>query len=98
TLPAGLAFVGGSLSTANLQIHRGDGSLLVQGVDYSISGNSITFLDPNNQGTLLAGRAGTANDLSGANVVVITYDVTVSNAILASSTLQSSAALTHYAS
>ncbi|WP_448681009.1 VCBS domain-containing protein [Pseudomonas nicosulfuronedens] len=98
TLPAGLAFVGGSLSTANLQIHRGDGSLLVQGVDYSISGNSITFLDANNQGTLLAGRVGTANDLSGANVVVITYDVTVSNAILASRTLQSSAALTRYAS
>ncbi|MFV3370845.1 VCBS domain-containing protein [Pseudomonas sp. NY15435] len=98
TLPAGLAFVGGSLSTANLQIHRGDGTLLVQGVDYSISGNSITFLDANNQGTLLNGRAGTANDLSGANVVVITYDVTVSNAILASSTLQSSAALTRYAS
>ncbi|KJJ97884.1 adhesin [Pseudomonas sp. 21] len=98
TLPAGLAFVGGSLSTANLQIHRGDGTLLVQGVDYSISGNSITFLDANNQGTLLAGRAGTTNDLSGANVVVITYDVTVSNAILASRTLQSSAALTNYAS
>lgn len=98
TLPAGLAFVGGSLSTANLQIHRGDGTLLVQGVDYSVSGNAITFLDANNQGTLLAGRAGTANDLSGANVVVITYDVTVSNAILASRTLQSSAALTRYAS
>ncbi len=98
TLPAGLAFVGGSLSSANLQIHRGDGTLLVQGVDYSVSGNSITFLDANNQGTLLAGRAGTANDLSGANVVVITYDVTVDNAILASRTLQSSAALTHYAS
>ncbi|MDF3866398.1 VCBS domain-containing protein [Pseudomonas denitrificans (nom. rej.)] len=98
TLPAGLAFVGGSLSTANLQIHRGDGSLLVQGVDYSVSGNSITFLDANNQGTLLAGRAGTANDLAGANVVVITYDVTVDNAILASRTLQTSAALTNYAS
>ncbi|MBI6883463.1 VCBS domain-containing protein [Pseudomonas putida] len=98
TLPSGLAFVGGSLSAANLQIHRGDGTLLVAGTDYSVSGNVITFLDANGQATLLAGRAGTANDTSGANVVVITYDVTVANAILASSTLQSSAALTNYAS
>jgi len=98
TLPAGLSFVGGSLSAANLQIYRGDGTLLVRGTDYSVSGNAITFLDANGQATLLAGRAGTASDLSGANLVVITYDVTVNNAILASSTLQSTAALTNYAS
>lgn len=98
TLPNGLAFVGGSLSAANLQIFRGDGTQLVLGTDYSVSGNTITFLDANGQATLLAGRAGTASDLSGANVVVITYDVTVNDAILASSTLQSSAALTNYAS
>ncbi|BBH45644.1 VCBS domain-containing protein [Pseudomonas sp. KU43P] len=98
TLPAGLSFVGGSLAAANLQIYRGDGTLLVAGTDYSVSGNTITFLDANGQATLLAGRSGTASDLSGANVVVITYDVRVSNAILASSTLQSTAALTNYAS
>lgn len=98
TLPSGLAFVGGSLAAANLQIHRGDGTLLVAGTDYSVNGTTITFLDANGQATLLAGRAGTASDLSGANVVVITYDVTVNNAILASRTLQSTAALTHYAS
>ncbi|MBV4527391.1 VCBS domain-containing protein [Pseudomonas sp. SWRI100] len=98
TLPAGLSFVGGSLGAANLQIYRGDGSVLVQGTDYRVDGNAITFLDANGQATLLAGRAGTASDLSGANVVVITYDVNVDNAILASSTLQSTAALTYYAS
>lgn len=98
SLPTGLAFVGGSLSAANLQVHRGDGTLLVAGIDYSVSGNVITFLDANGQATLLAGRAGTSNDTLGANVVVITYDVTVANAILASSTLQSTAALTNYAS
>ncbi|MFJ4352837.1 VCBS domain-containing protein [Pseudomonas sp. NPDC089428] len=98
TLPTGLAFVGGSLAAANLQIHRGDGTLLVSGIDYSVNGNTITFLDANGQATLLAGRTGTAADLSGANLVVITYDVTVNDAILAASTLQSSAALTHYAS
>ncbi|EOG3620003.1 VCBS domain-containing protein [Pseudomonas putida] len=98
TLPTGLAFVGGSLAAANLQIYRGDGTLLVAGTDYSVNGSTITFLDANGQATLLAGRAGTASDLSGANVVVITYDVTVNDAILASSTLQSSAALTNYAS
>ncbi|EJN33917.1 VCBS repeat-containing protein [Pseudomonas sp. GM84] len=98
TLPAGLSFIGGSLAAANLQIYRGDGTLLVAGTDYSVSGNTITFNDLNGQAALLAGRSGTANDLSGANVVVITYDVTVDNAILASSTLQSTAALTKYAS
>ncbi|WP_336334514.1 VCBS domain-containing protein [Pseudomonas putida] len=98
TLPAGLSFIGGSLASANLQIYRGDGTQLVAGTDYSVSGNTITFLDANGQATLLAGRNGTASDLSGANVVVITYDVSVDNAILASSTLQSTAALTNYAS
>ena len=98
TLPAGLAFANGSLAAANLQIYRGDGTLLVLGTDYSVSGNTITFLDANGQATLLAGRTGTANDTSGANVVVITYDVTVDNAILASRTLQTTAALTNYAS
>lgn len=98
TLPAGISFVGGSLGAANLQIYRGDGTLLVAGTDYSVSGNTITFLDANGQATLLAGRSGTASDLSGANVVVITYDVRVNDAILASSTLQSTAALTYYAS
>ncbi|MFI7838857.1 VCBS domain-containing protein [Pseudomonas asiatica] len=98
TLPAGLAFAGGSLAAANLQIYRGDGTLLVLGTDYIVNGNAITFLDANGQASLLAGRAGSASDLAGSNVVVITYDVTVNNAILASSTLQSTAALTNYAS
>ncbi|WP_315810157.1 VCBS domain-containing protein [Pseudomonas sp. C9-3] len=100
TLPAGVTFVGGSLSAANLQIYRGDGTQLIAGVDYSVNGNTITFLDANGQATFLAGRAGAAdgNDAAGRNVVVITYDVTVDNAILASRTLQSSASLTNYAS
>ncbi|QJP08925.1 VCBS domain-containing protein [Pseudomonas multiresinivorans] len=100
TLPAGVTFVGGSLGAANLQIYRGDGTQLIAGVDYSVNGNTITFLDANGQATLLAGRAGAAdgNDAAGRNVVVITYDVTVDNAILASRTLQSSASLTNYAS
>ncbi|WP_419721981.1 VCBS domain-containing protein [Pseudomonas nitroreducens] len=99
-LPAGVTFVGGSLSLANLQIYRGDGTKLIAGADYSVSGNTITFLDANGQATFLAGRANAAdgNDAAGRNLVVITYDVTVNNAILASSSLQSSAALTNYAS
>ncbi|WP_236200292.1 VCBS domain-containing protein [Pseudomonas pseudonitroreducens] len=102
TLPAGVSFTGGSLDalTTRLQIYRGDGTQLIAGVDYSVNGNTITFLDANGQATFLAGRANAAdgNDAAGRNVVVITYDVTVNNAILASSTLQSSAALTNYAS
>ncbi|MGF6090342.1 VCBS domain-containing protein [Pseudomonas sp. 18173] len=98
TLPTGLSFVGGSLGAANLQIYRGDGTALVQGVDYSVTGNQITFLDAGGQATLLAGRSGTAADTSGANLVVISYDVVVSNTIEASRTLQSTATLSNYAS
>ncbi|GJG97587.1 VCBS domain-containing protein [Cupriavidus pauculus] len=98
TLPSGLAFLNGSLSAANLRISRGDGTLLVAGVDYTVSGNSITFLDANNQASLLAGRPGSVNDTSGANVVVITYDTVAQQGVLAGRNLQSSGVLTHYAS
>jgi VCBS repeat-containing protein len=98
TLPSGLSFVGGSLAAANLQIYRGDGTLLVLGTDYSVSGNQITFLDAGGQASLLAGRSGTAADTSGANVVVISYDVVVSATIEASRSLQSTATLSNYAS
>ncbi|MCK8666396.1 VCBS domain-containing protein [Pseudomonas azerbaijanoccidens] len=98
TLPSGLSFVGGSLAAANLQIYRGDGTLLVLGTDYSVTGNQVTFLDAAGQATLLAGRSGTAADTSGANVVVISYDVVVSSSIEASRTLQSTATLSNYAS
>ncbi|WP_419710434.1 VCBS domain-containing protein [Pseudomonas sp. NFX224] len=98
TLPSGLSFVGGSLAAANLQIYRGDGTLLVLGTDYSVTGNQITFLDAGSQATLLAGRSGTTADTSGANVVVISYDVVVSDTIEASRTLQSTATLSNYAS
>jgi VCBS repeat-containing protein len=98
TLPSGLSFVGGSLAAANLQIYRGDGTLLVLGTDYSVTGNQVTFLDAGGQATLLAGRSGTSADTSGANVVVISYDVVVSSSIEASRTLQSTATLSNYAS
>ncbi len=98
TLPAGFAFAGGSLAAANLAIYRGDGTALVLGIDYSVSGSTITFLDAAGQPTLLPGRAGTAADTSGANVVVITYDVVASASIAASASLQTSAALTNYSS
>jgi VCBS repeat-containing protein len=98
TLPSGLSFVGGSLAEANLQIYRGDGTLLVLGTDYSVTGNQVTFLDAGGQATLLAGRSGTTADTSGANVVVISYDVVVSSSIEASRTLQSTATLSNYAS
>ncbi|GGP24882.1 VCBS domain-containing protein [Silvimonas amylolytica] len=98
TIPAGLQFSGGSLAAADLQIYRGDGTLLVAGTDYQVSGNVITFLDHNSTATLLPGRSGTAADTSGQNVVVITYDVKVVDAIAASATLQTSAILSNYAS
>ena len=98
TLPAGFAFAGGRLAAANLAIYRGDGTALVLNTDYSVSGATITFLDHNGQPTLLPGRAGTANDTSGANVVVITYDVVASASVAASTNLQTTAALINYSS
>lgn len=98
TLPSGLSFVGGSLASANLQVYRGDGTLLQLGTDYTVSGTTITFVDGAGTGALLPGRSGTSADIDGENLVVITYDVTVSSSIAASRTLESSASLTHYAS
>nr|WP_144276999.1 VCBS domain-containing protein [Pseudomonas resinovorans] len=99
-LPPGLSFVGGNLSTANLLIYRGDGTRLVAGTHFTVNNatNTITFIDGPGVGALLAGRPGTAADTSGANLVVITYDVQVAASIGASATLQSTAQLTRYAS
>jgi large repetitive protein len=97
TLPAGLSFVGGSLASANLKVYRGDGTTLQLGTDYSISGTTITFLD-NGGPSLLPGRAGTANDTSGANVIVITYDAVAATTVAASQNFETSAALTNYSS
>ncbi|WP_264158916.1 VCBS domain-containing protein [Metapseudomonas lalkuanensis] len=100
TLPPGLSFVGGNLSAANLLIYRGDGTQLVAGTHFTVDNatNTITFIDAPGAGALLAGRPGTAADNSGANVVVITYDVQVAANIGASASLQTTAQLTHYAS
>ncbi|WP_429111384.1 beta strand repeat-containing protein [Aeromonas rivipollensis] len=98
TLPAGLSFLNGSLAAANLQIYRGDGTPLVLGTDYQVSGNTISFLDAGNVATLLPGRDGTAAANAGSNLIVITYEVEVASDIRASSTLETSATLSNYAS
>ena len=98
TLPPGFAFSGLGLASANLTIYRGDGTELTSGTDYSVAGNVITFLDHNGQPSLLPGRAGTAADTSGANVIIITYDVIASISIAASSNLQTSAVLNKFSS
>ena len=97
-LPADLSFVGGSLASANLRVYLGNGTQLVAGRDFSVSGNQITFLDASGRPTLVDGRPGTANDTSGANLVVITYEATVATTVNAGRTMQSTATLTHYAS
>ena len=98
TLPTDFTFVGGSLLTANTKVYRGNGTQLIAGTDYSIAGSTVTFLDPAGQPSMLPGRNGTANDASGANVIVITYDVVASNTIAASQSLETTAALTGYSS
>jgi len=96
-LPAGFTFSGGGLAGANLAVYRGDGTALIAGTDYSVSGNTVTFLD-NGGASLLPGRAGTASDNSGANVLVITCDVVAVATISASRNLQTSATLVYYSS
>lgn len=97
-LPAGTSFVGGDLAST-LRVIRGDGTILQAGIDYTVVGNVVTFLDPvEAQASLPAGRPGTAADTSGSNLVVLLYDVKVDDAIAASSTMQSQGVLTHYAS
>ena len=96
-LPPGLAFVGAGLADT-LRIYRGDGTLLVAGTDYEVVDNVVTFLDPvEAHGSLLAGRPDTDPDNTGQNLVVLVYDVRVSDTIAASSTLQTTATLTNYA-
>ncbi|MEJ8846351.1 VCBS domain-containing protein [Variovorax rhizosphaerae] len=96
TLPTGLTFVGGAL-TDTIKVYRGNGTELVLGTDYSVTGNVVTFLDPVGFPSLLPGRAGTTGDTSGANMIIITYDVVVDAAIESSRTLSSTATLTNYA-
>ncbi|TNI63502.1 adhesin [Aeromonas media] len=98
TLPAGLSFLNGSLAAANLQIYRGDGTPLLLGTDYQVSGNTISFLDAGNVATLLPGREGSTAANAGSNLIVITYEVEVAADIRASSTLETSATLSNYAS
>jgi large repetitive protein len=95
--PAGLTLVGGTLAGANLKVALGNGTLLVAGTDYSISGNTITFLD-NGGATLGVGRNGSTPVTDGTNVVVITYDVTATNTVNASQNFTTDATLTNYAS
>ncbi len=97
-LPTDLDFVGDSLGSANLTLTLGDGSVLIEGTNYSVSGTTITLLDAGDQATLQAGRDGSASDAAGTNIIVITYDVTVAAAVSASRTLGTKAILTNYAS
>ena len=95
TLPAGLSFAGGSLAAANLAVYRGNGTRLVAGTDYAVSGTTISFLDHGGP-SLLPGRVGTANDTSGANVLVITYDAVAAATVAASQSMLTTGALTNY--
>ncbi|MFD0878392.1 DUF4347 domain-containing protein, partial [Variovorax dokdonensis] len=98
TLPLGLSFATGSLS-GTLRVFRGDGTELVNDVDYIVTGNVVIFQDPvAGSASLLPGRPGSAADASGANVLVLIYDVQVTSSIAADSTLQTVAELNRYAS
>ncbi|MBY6029578.1 DUF4347 domain-containing protein [Halomonas sp. DP8Y7-1] len=97
-LPADLEFVGDSLASANLILTLGDGTVLTEGTDYSVSGTTITLLDAGGQATLQAGRDGSASDDAGRNIIVITYDVIVVSTVAASRTLGTTATLNYYAS
>lgn len=95
-LPAGFSYVGGNLGAANLKVALGNGTLLSLGTDYSVAGNTITFLD-NGGATLAAGRNGDTPVTNGSNVIVVTYDVVTDTLVDAAQNFTTSATLTNYA-
>lgn len=88
TAPPGFAFTDAAgnevtnVADANLQVRLGNGTLLVLGTDYTISGGQITLID-NGGPALGAGRSGGTDTDDGTNVLVITYDAVAVETIAA---------------
>lgn len=105
SIPAGYE-VPASLAAMNLIVRRGDGTLLVQGVDYTatlVGGDlSITLVDNYNVGQGIGGINQGLDDsdnpvTDGSNTVVITYDLVLADDVEAGSSIVNTATVSHYA-
>jgi large repetitive protein len=69
----------------NFEVRRGDGTLLVEGTDYTVSGNVVSFIDRDLDGDTIidtffeSGKPNGVTRTDGKNVVVITFDTVVDN-------------------
>lgn len=88
-----------SLADANLKIYRGDGTLLEQGRDYTISGGVITFSSTGGGVDLGRGqdREHGTQVTDGSNVLIITYDALALADIAAGKVITSTAEVVDYA-
>jgi large repetitive protein len=90
TAPLGHRFVSGTADVRgpgnNFKVTRGDGTVLVEGTDYTVSGNVVSFIDRdlNADGIIdtffETAKPNGVNRNDGKNVVVITFDTVVDNA------------------
>jgi large repetitive protein len=90
TAPPGHRFVSGTADVRgagnNFKVTRGDGTVLVEGTDYTVSGNVVSFIDRdlNADGIIdtffETAKPNGVNRNDGKNVVVITFDTVVDNA------------------
>lgn len=89
TAPPGFDFtdaagnVVADIANANLQVRLGDGTLLVAGTHYTVTGGAITLIDVAGNPALAAGRAGDTRTGDGSNVLVVTYDAVAKSDIAA---------------
>jgi large repetitive protein len=91
--PAGFKFASNSTSITdvgnNFQIRRGDGTLLIAGTDYTVTGNVVSFIDRDLDSDGLIdsyfeiSRPGGVTRTDGKNIVVITFDTVVDNNVAA---------------
>jgi large repetitive protein len=88
--PAGFRFVSSTADVRdagnNFRVTRGDGTLLVEGTDYSVSGNVVSFIDRDINGDSIidtyfeTAKPNGSPRTDGKNVVVITFDTVADNA------------------
>jgi large repetitive protein len=96
TAPPGYNLASGTANITdaanNFQIRRGDGTLLTQGVDYTVAGNVVTFTDRDLNGDTIVDpqlATGFVNGVArtdGKNIVIISYDTVAINAAYAGAT------------
>jgi uncharacterized repeat protein (TIGR01451 family)/fimbrial isopeptide formation D2 family protein len=83
----------------NLVVHRGDGTVLTLGTDYTLTYNqalrtfSITLIDPGvNQGAIQAD-----DSANGGDIIIVTYDLRATTTIEPSELVTNTATLTNFA-